>query len=183
MTAPSRILYLEDDVDLRSVLSAVLSREGFAVTAVSCAEEALELLGTEKYDVMLTDYRLEGEHAPWLLRKANARGFLTTMPVVVLSSEENPPGVEGHLYLQKPVDFELLGRALATMLTTRLGMIEADAAATKAAGRRADRIRATIARSRRLAQKLAVQIQSFEARLAGWAFPITATPVRGLAVA
>jgi CheY-like chemotaxis protein/DNA-binding SARP family transcriptional activator len=56
----ARILVLEDDDNLRAVLSEVLSDEGFEVTAVNRGEAAVELAGAEAFDLIIADIRMEG---------------------------------------------------------------------------------------------------------------------------
>ena len=121
-----RILYVEDDDDIRAVVSQALSGEGFEVTAVSSAEDAMRDLAKTTYQVMLTDYRLPGENAPWLLREGSARGFLARTPVIVLSSETNPQGIEGYTFLRKPIDLDVLSAALSKALTEQLTPSEAE---------------------------------------------------------
>lgn len=58
--ASARILVLEDDDDLRSVLAEVLSDEGFDVTAVSRGEHAVQQAQAEAFDLIIADIRMEG---------------------------------------------------------------------------------------------------------------------------
>src|SRR3954469_25985683 len=109
-----KILYVEDDDDIRDILTQALTSEGFDVKAVSSAEDALLDLSADTFDVMLTDYRLPGENAAWLLRESRMLGVLPRMPVIVFSAESNPAGIEGHTFLRKPVDLDVLSAAIAT---------------------------------------------------------------------
>lgn len=119
MLAP-RILYVEDDEDIRSAVAQALSGEGFEVTAVSCAEDALRDLGANTFQVMLTDYRLPGENADWLLREGVSRGLLHRTPVIVLSADQHPKGIEGHVFLRKPIDLDALSAALAKAMSAQV---------------------------------------------------------------
>ncbi len=58
MTTPSRVLIVEDEDKLRRVLELHLQSEGYEVTAVGTAEEALRK--TEGVSLVLTDLRLPG---------------------------------------------------------------------------------------------------------------------------
>ncbi len=58
MTTPSRVLIVEDEDKLRRVLELHLQSEGYEVTAVGTAEEALRR--TEGVSLVLTDLRLPG---------------------------------------------------------------------------------------------------------------------------
>jgi DNA-binding NtrC family response regulator len=57
----TKILVIEDDLRLRPVLLEALGLEGHHVTAVGSAEEAIEKLEAEKFDIVLTDVNLTGK--------------------------------------------------------------------------------------------------------------------------
>jgi DNA-binding NtrC family response regulator len=115
MLSPT-ILYVEDDDDIRSVVTQALTFEGFDVTAVSSAEDALKGLAARTYQLLLTDYRLPKENAAWLLREATGKGLLEKTPVIVFSAEIAPQGIEGYLFLRKPIDLDVLSAAIARTL-------------------------------------------------------------------
>ena len=50
-----RILLAEDDEAMRAYLTRALERVGYSVTAVDRGTEALPLLETERFDLLLTD--------------------------------------------------------------------------------------------------------------------------------
>jgi PAS domain S-box-containing protein len=56
--AEIKLLFVDDDDALRTALGAVLIHHGFAVTAVSSVPEALELISTQKFDVLLSDLNI-----------------------------------------------------------------------------------------------------------------------------
>lgn len=105
---PTKLLYVEDDDDLRDMVAGVFVDAGFDVTASPSAEDALERLGSAHYDIVVTDYNMTGQTGAWLLESGSRRGLLETTAVIVLTSERHPPGVDGYLVLRKPVDFALL---------------------------------------------------------------------------
>src|SRR5688500_15482554 len=113
-----KILYVEDDPDTRSLLQGILTDEGYAVTAVDSAEAALAALGTQSFEVVLTDYVLPGHNGAWLLAEATRRGHLER-PAIVLSGEQAPAGIAGHRFLRKPVDLDLLLRTIAETVPLR----------------------------------------------------------------
>jgi CheY-like chemotaxis protein len=108
MSAMRDILYLEDDDDMRAVVTEFLRDEGFDVTSVSAAADALAALERERFRLLLSDYHLPDNNAGWLLREADARALLQDTQVIVLTSERAPRGVDGHLLLKKPVESTLL---------------------------------------------------------------------------
>src|SRR5882757_3659372 len=50
-----RILLAEDDMSMREYLARALERVGYSVVAVDCGTEAIPLLETEHFDLLLTD--------------------------------------------------------------------------------------------------------------------------------
>ena len=110
---PTRLLYVEDDDDLRDMIAAAFAEAGFDVTPVCSAEAALAQLGTANYDIVVTDYNLTEETGAWLLAQATSKGFLKHTAVIVLTSERRPPGVDGFRVLRKPIDFGVLLAAIS----------------------------------------------------------------------
>jgi DNA-binding response OmpR family regulator len=130
---PARILYVEDDEDIRDTLAMLLEHEGYRVTALPDAEGALVELGNSKFDLLLTDYQLPGHNAAWLIEKATEQRLLDGLPVIVLTGAHEPTGIEGHRLLRKPVSQEALLAAFEAAMPQRAepvpppGPISADA--------------------------------------------------------
>lgn len=103
-----RILYVEDDDDIREMMTSFLAGEGYAVSSFRTAEDGLTALEDGAFDLVLTDYILPGEDAAWLLREARARHLIDAIPVIVVSAEYKPPGIEGAAFLHKPVKAAVL---------------------------------------------------------------------------
>ncbi len=125
---PTRLLYVEDDEDLRDMIASTFIEAGFDVTAESSAEDALDRLASARFDVVLTDYNLTGETGAWLLRNASEKGYLERTAAIVMTAEHQPAGVEGYRLLRKPTDFAVLlaaiGEAVGNILpasVVRLG--------------------------------------------------------------
>lgn len=55
-----RILYVEDNPDLRETIGMLMEGEGRTVVPCESAERALELMGTQAFDVVVTDVSLPG---------------------------------------------------------------------------------------------------------------------------
>ncbi len=67
------ILFVEDDPTLRMLTGEVMMELGHQVVASETAEEALEALGQQPFDVLLTDVGLAGMSGIDLAREASAR--------------------------------------------------------------------------------------------------------------
>lgn len=105
---PTRILYVEDDEDIRDTLTMLLEHEGYQVTGLPDAESALAELARSPYDLLLTDFQLPRANAAWLIDQATTRGLLGAVPVIILTGAHDPQGVDGHRLLRKPVSQEVL---------------------------------------------------------------------------
>ena len=58
MKSKRRILVVDDDAGIRSMVRTVLERAGYDVTTARDGREAIALLGTSDYDVVLLDVRM-----------------------------------------------------------------------------------------------------------------------------
>jgi DNA-binding response OmpR family regulator len=107
---PVRILLLEDDPDVRLMLTIALRTEGHDVTPVTTADEALENLGRRRHDLILTDYWLPRKDGLQFLQEAQSRGLLANAPVILCSAF--PPARVGNATIvAKPIQLDdLLGR-------------------------------------------------------------------------
>lgn len=64
-----RILYVEDNPDLRETIGMLLESDDRVVTSCATAEEALELDAAEPFDVVVTDVSLPGMSGTDLCRR------------------------------------------------------------------------------------------------------------------
>ena len=68
-----KTLVVDDEEIVRSFLIDVLTDEGYQVTAVSSGDEAVKLLTTNDYDLIITDIKMPGTDGMEVLRMAKAR--------------------------------------------------------------------------------------------------------------
>jgi CheY-like chemotaxis protein len=117
----ARVLLVEDDADTRNAMACLLGDVGADVTTAASAEEALQCLRTQPFDVMLCDIGLPGEDGYSLLRRARALGDATRrLPALAVSAfaresdrrRARQSGFDGHL--AKPVDPDELVRVLGS---------------------------------------------------------------------
>ncbi len=129
----TKLLYVEDDDDVREMVAGAFADAGFEVTASSSAEAALDELASAHYDVIVTDYNLTGQTGAWLLASAASQGHLRRTAALLLTSERQPPGVEGYKLLRKPIAFTALlaciGDAVGALLPAPTVCIGAPVAA------------------------------------------------------
>jgi CheY-like chemotaxis protein len=60
MGTGEKILIIDDNNDLRMVVSKMLSRLGYEVSSADSGENGLGLFCTDKFDVVLSDYEMPG---------------------------------------------------------------------------------------------------------------------------
>ena len=71
---PVRILLVEDDDDVRLLLTLVLKRAGYEVSATANADQALQALHRGRHDLILTDYCLPRKDGLEFLAEARSEG-------------------------------------------------------------------------------------------------------------
>ena len=55
----ARILLVDDEPSILSVLTTLLRKQGFEVVPANGGEAASQLINTERFDLLLTDIRME----------------------------------------------------------------------------------------------------------------------------
>ena len=76
------ILALDDDPDIRRILTEYLGGQDMRVTAVAAGRELFAVLDTEPVDLILLDLRLPGENGLEIARRARE---LSRVPIVMLT--------------------------------------------------------------------------------------------------
>jgi len=71
--SPARILVVDDEPQICDLLYAILTRHGYACRSCGSVEAACALLGTEPFDLVITDYQLPGRSGLDLLAVARAK--------------------------------------------------------------------------------------------------------------
>jgi len=93
------ILIVDDSEDTLEVFQSTLEEEGFAVMAAKDAQEALELLKTHNFSLMLLDINMPGMTGLQLLDEMKHMNVGQGVPVMLVSAVDNlgsmkvPPNV------------------------------------------------------------------------------------------
>lgn len=117
------ILVVDDEAASRESLKDVLGDEGYDVTAAADGAEALELLQTAEFDVILTDLRMPGLDGLGLLREAR-RLCPQTLVLLMTAYASVETAVEAlrqgaHDYMIKPLVFDDVLGKVARLLERR----------------------------------------------------------------
>jgi putative nucleotidyltransferase with HDIG domain len=81
---PARILVVDDENHVRSMIGATLERRGYDVQLSSSGRHALEILEHNTFDLVLTDIVMQDGNGIFLLDRI--RGKLPNVPVVMVSA-------------------------------------------------------------------------------------------------
>jgi two-component system OmpR family response regulator len=118
-SVPPHILALDDDADIRRLLSDYLSGQDFRVSVVAKGAEMLAILEREPVDLLLLDLRLPGENGMQLARRVREK---SKMPILILSGQSDEADLVMGLelaaddYVTKPFSpRELLARIRALL--------------------------------------------------------------------
>lgn len=119
MTRSSHILVVEDDREIRTMVSRFLQKHSFRVSVADSARAMDKILATARIDLLLLDIMLPGEDGLSICRRIRAE---SAKPVIMLTASGEPTarvvGLEmgADDYIAKPFDpYELLARIKAVL--------------------------------------------------------------------
>ncbi len=99
------VLVIEDDPDIRALLTQRIARTGLQVISTGTGEQGLELAASEHPDLIVLDIRLPGISGWQVIERLNADEELKDIPVLIASivdpTEETSETVRVHLV--KPI--------------------------------------------------------------------------------
>jgi DNA-binding response OmpR family regulator len=119
----AKVLVVEDDTVLANLLGRYLANQGAEVEVVNTAEEALEAISREKFDVLVADMVLpgmRGEELAARLRESGAGARVILMTGYPL--DRHDPVLQGpdvDRILQKPCDLKQLAEAVRELAGRR----------------------------------------------------------------
>lgn len=125
MTDRASVLVVDDDPVNRSMLSRSLEADGHEVTTVERGAEALELAGSQGFDVVLLDVVMPEMDGYQVLERLKADPELRHLPVVMVTAVDDVASAVRCIelgaddYLSKPVDPVLLGARVRAGLTKK----------------------------------------------------------------
>ncbi len=130
MVAP-RLLIVEDDELVQSLMGAYLRRDGFEVSLAASGREMLAAIDSERIDLILLDLTLPDEDGLSLARQVRARSEL---PIVVITARRGKSDRAAALaigaddYLTKPFDPDELVSLVRNLIGPEPRASTADAA-------------------------------------------------------
>jgi two-component system phosphate regulon response regulator PhoB len=109
-----RILVVEDETEIRALIVLHLKRGGHAVDAVGSVEEALPLLETNTYALVVLDWMLPGISGVELARKIRAKSDRDDLAILMVTARAEATDIVLGLdagaddYLSKPFEPQVL---------------------------------------------------------------------------
>ena len=122
---PARVLVVDNEPQVRSVLSEILERAGYGVTTAAGGAEALEAFAPDRFDVVLTNIGMDNMNGWQLAERIRAQdaavGLLLVTGWGLLESErERLHALRVHACLFKPVHPAELDAAVQAALPARV---------------------------------------------------------------
>ena len=112
-----RILLVEDEKPIRSILSVLLSQNDYMVVEAQNGLEALALFKTEQFDLVITDSDMPEMSGDQLVLEIKA--VAPTQPVILMTANRvSAPGLDNlpNVILDKPFPLETLHAAVTSLL-------------------------------------------------------------------
>ena len=121
--AHSRILIVDDDPDIRTLLSRYLVGQGYECLVAGDVNEAFQQVDNNRLDLIITDISMPGKDGIDLLREVKRRD--NSLPVMMVTGNNDLASVIGALrtgaddYILKPFNFSDLSRGVSNSLKRR----------------------------------------------------------------
>ena len=119
----ARILIIEDDEEMKSLLKDFLAEEGYEADSAHNGSEALLKLAKEPFDLVITDIRMPGLTGFDIL--SAVKEFQREIPVIVITAfggeevyrRSMARGADG--YLEKPIHFHKLKGLIQELVSSK----------------------------------------------------------------
>jgi DNA-binding NtrC family response regulator len=125
--ARNKVLVVDDEKNQREIYMLILEDAGYDVTTAQSGEHALRLARENKFDLVLTDYKMTGMDGVQLV--AELTDIDPSIIVVMMTAHGTVESVKSAMragvydYLEKPVDREQLLKVVETALA---GLVQID---------------------------------------------------------
>ncbi len=125
-----RILCIEDEAAIRSMIRFSLEREGFTVQEAADARTARDMAADQSPDLMLVDWMLPDLSGPELIRRFRSDPLTRDIPIIMLTAKSEEDDMIHGLdagaddYLIKPVSLKALSARIKALLRRTDGFDE-----------------------------------------------------------
>ena len=138
------VLVVDDEADIRELISYNLSKAGYDVLVASSAEEAESLLAKRRPDIMVLDVMLPGVSGRELCVKLKSNVKTAQMPILLLTAQSQEEDIVSGLelgaddYMTKPFSPRLMVARVKSLLRRSFERIEGHAQSITSAGLKID---------------------------------------------
>lgn len=88
--AKTKIIYVEDDQDTINLVSLIFNKHGYDLIGVSESQKGLELIESEKPDLVLLDLMLPELDGWHVFRKMKKNPKTMHIPVIIITAKAQP---------------------------------------------------------------------------------------------
>ncbi len=119
MPGPGHVLIVDDELVIRSLLSEMLSEDGFTVATAEDGQRGLEYMNTGNVDLVISDVHMPLMDGPALV--SELRKLDPDLPVIVLNSipDRDLPGPvqqdRAIAFVNKPFDLQEIRRTISRL--------------------------------------------------------------------
>jgi len=119
-----RVLVVDDDTSIRKMIVAALKRDGYSFVEAANGLEALDLMRSEKPDVVVLDLMMPVLSGWDVLRERSHDAELRGIPVIIVSANRDPAvatAVDQGIcaFLPKPFDIGALSALVRSCIVAR----------------------------------------------------------------
>jgi two-component system phosphate regulon response regulator PhoB len=128
--SPAQVLVVEDEAEIRELISLLLMRQGHTVQECATATEALEWIDKAKYDLVVLDWMMPGMSGLEFLRSARNKPLMKQSPILMVTAKSEPMDIVQGLdagaddYMTKPFEPAVFAARVKALL--RRAMVQED---------------------------------------------------------
>ena len=121
-TVKPSVLLVDDGLENRVLLQAILDHAGYRVLLAEDGASGLAVLERERIDCMVLDYMMPGMDGAEVARRVRLDPGRSDLPIIMLTASQEEPDIEAAFaagandYLTKPVDRRILVARVASII-------------------------------------------------------------------
>ncbi len=120
----ARILVVDDDPEIMTLLSTRLSKRGYKMSTAGDGTKALEVARREMPDVMILDVMMPGKSGWEVMRALKQDPETEGIKILILTAMGKPgeitaPIMGADAYVDKPFDFDEIERIIGELLAKK----------------------------------------------------------------
>jgi len=110
MNKNEKILVLDDDPDIGTMIKMMLEYKGYSVTVSERADQAYEVLRNDEFDLIIMDMLLSGVNGTDLCSEFKKDSTLAHIPIIMISAHPNAKEIcleaGADEFISKPFDMQ-----------------------------------------------------------------------------